>query len=278
MFELQEEESKITKLGPRDEKHGDNDVLAVDVYIHVLMPNTSLVMFHSMLRSFLFYRRDESQAELMEDDHRPDVRFPELKVFAWHVAYKHAQLTVHHGSKKKYDIVFEDCTLDRFKLEPRKNGQCMVMFRAQVHPTEEQGARLLALLGQTFRLSIADGEDDENYSQATLDGIDEEDDESDSDVVDAEFKPVEDPNDPDFAEVDEPPPDHDAGDGSLFANEQASAVTKPGLNPKDAWPFPGDGAHRRGAAARAKQPEAETPAEPPAKPKRGRRARVASVD
>jgi hypothetical protein len=245
MFELQEEESKITKLGPRDEKHGDSDVLAVDVYIHVLLPNTSLAMFHSMLRSFLFYKRDESQSEMLDDDLRPDVRFPELKIFAWHVAYKYAKLTVHHGSKKKYDIVFENCTLDRFKLEPRKNGQCMVMFRAQVHPTEEQGARLLALLGQTFRLSIADGEDDENYSQATLDGMDEQDEEDDEDQDMPLGDHDGDEGAPEGNSADQADPD--AGDGSAFVNE------KNGYTP-------------------------EEPVELPAKKPRGRRARVASVD
>lgn len=153
MFSLKKQTAEIAHLNLREEKHGDDDVLAVDVKVVTNVPNDFLSQLHPTLKWSLYSKGEDGQQELVEDKgHLPHLRYSALPQLAWAGTMKGATFVV-HGAKKADDLSFE-AEVGKLRLECKEGGTVMVTFRASVLPTAEQSGALAALLGQEAKVSV----------------------------------------------------------------------------------------------------------------------------
>ncbi|USE79024.1 hypothetical protein NDR89_20520 [Cupriavidus gilardii] len=162
MLELDTELVKITHINTRNEKHGDEPVLAVDLKLQARLSNDVLSLFSPMLKAS-FYHKDESvQGDLVTDPgYLPNLKHPSIGPVKWAGDWEHHVLTVHNGVRAADDIVLDEARINKVQFDFQEGGTVFVNFRAQVHPDEKTAAKLLSLLGQEVHMSLRYDEPDE---------------------------------------------------------------------------------------------------------------------
>lgn len=194
---------KLRHVQTRMEKHGEDDVPALDLAISVTGGNALLDMIHSDLRAMLFKPLDPQAADGQQEidlpvDDRPSVRVPGLtlpiKIDREQVGMT---LKVAYGATGKQDMVLGAVKLSKPKVASLiEGGSCELHFNLSSTDVSEKVIGKLSLL-QGHEISI------------TLTAPEVED-----------VKP--DPrNDPAWPfPGDAPPPEQDAGD--IFAAEHGA--------------------------------------------------------
>lgn len=152
---LKRQTVKVAHLNVREEKHGEEPVLAVDIKLTADMRNDFLDQLGEGLRVAL-YRPDEEQLAGVEVP-MSILRFPVLKPLGWDVLMPNVVLTL-HGAKKADDQTFEGKISKAIALDPKEGGTVEVSFQVQVNPTPEQMGPLSALLGHSTKVSVRPGE------------------------------------------------------------------------------------------------------------------------
>lgn len=157
MFELSKHKCKIAHLNIREETHGEDKVLAMDVKVSADVPNDFLSYLAPTLKWSLYDKPDGAQGELIEDaSHMPRLRYSQLPTLAWSGEMKKATFVV-HGVKKADDLAFE-ATVDKLFLDCKDGGTVAISFKASVYPTAQESGRLAAILGQEHKISVRPGE------------------------------------------------------------------------------------------------------------------------
>jgi hypothetical protein len=177
MFSLQRRRAKMAGFNARKENHGDELVLACDLKFTVEISNDELAEFSPTLKSSL-YQRDDAQREIVDTpDHLTQIKNPQIKKVKWEVEYPQARYVVHHGIDDRNDTVFGLAKIGKFEIEPKEGGTCVVGYRVQTHPTEEQVAHLATFLGEEVYVTLdPDGGDDpEDPDDASYNGGDSND-------------------------------------------------------------------------------------------------------
>lgn len=150
-FTLNRDRAKFVHMNIRTEKHGDNDVPAMDLAFEMDTANNLLSKLDPDLRTAL-YRKDDNR-DLIESDHLPALRFPLLgPSFSWALEIKRAVLRVHTDDG---DIVLRDGKANKFKIELLEGGTVNWKFRVQFsEPDEGAIASLAHLLQQPVVISL----------------------------------------------------------------------------------------------------------------------------
>lgn len=164
MLELDTELVKINHINARNEKHGEDAVLAVDLKLQARMSNDVLSLFSPMLKQS-FYHKDESvQGDLVTDaGYLPNLKHPSLGPVKWAGDWDHQRLAIHNGVRAQDDIVLADAKINKLTFDFQEGGTVFVNFRVQAHPDEKTSAKLLALLGQEVHMSLGiDGDAQES--------------------------------------------------------------------------------------------------------------------
>ncbi len=152
---LKRQTVKVAHLNVREEKHGEEPVLAVDIKLTADMRNDFLEDLGEGLKAAL-YRPDEEQLAGVEVP-MSILRFPALKIGGWGVLLPNVALTL-HGAKKADDLVFEGKIQKAVGLDPKEGGTVEVALQIQVNPTPEELGRLSSLLGHATKVSVKPGE------------------------------------------------------------------------------------------------------------------------
>lgn len=155
MFQLQKQKAKLAHINIREEKHGEDDVLAMDLKITADMANTFLNQIAPGLMLALYKGEDDQQA-LLDDGHAPVLRFPGLKPLVMEMPETSAKFTI-HGAKKADDIEF-DAKIKKIELDCKDGGTVEIMFKAQVLPDPEPAGKLPVMMGTEVRVSVRAGE------------------------------------------------------------------------------------------------------------------------
>lgn len=178
MFELHEQSAKVAHVNLREEKHGDEDVLACDLRIETSMANAFLAQLHPDLLSSLYGR--DGQLDL-GDNHLSKLRYPKLAPLQWDGQITGGKITLHAPVSDDDLVIFAD--VDKLKLAPQDGGTVIVTFRAQFCPDGDQAGRIPFLLGKMVEISVekpaAAAADD-----LVGDGEDESEDDGDGDDAD----------------------------------------------------------------------------------------------
>ncbi len=158
-FILTKQAAKIAHLNVREEKHGDEPIIAIDIKVEVDVPNDFLSYLSPSLKWSL-YSKDTSQGDLIADDtHLPVLRYQELGQIGWDGEMDQSHLTL-HGVKKSDDIDLE-CEVDKLRFTCRDGGTITVVFRIKVLPTPGQAAALMCLLGKETKITVRPGDTEE---------------------------------------------------------------------------------------------------------------------
>lgn len=138
MFSLQEQPAQVTHINTREEKHGEDGVLAIDIDIQADIGKDFLLQLAPRLGEFLY---DEDK-----------LRFQQLEAPRWKCGIKEASLVVNGGSKKS-TLAFV-VNIKHADLEPLEGGTVVLKFRAATNPVPDQVGVLSGLLGKPVKVSL----------------------------------------------------------------------------------------------------------------------------
>ena len=98
MFTLKKQVAVLAHINIRDEKHGEDNVLAMDLKITADMPNTFLNQVAPGLLPAL-YKAEDGQAPLLDDGHMPVLSFDGMDPVVFNTNIVDANFVI-HGAKK----------------------------------------------------------------------------------------------------------------------------------------------------------------------------------
>ncbi len=155
MLELETELVKILHINTRNEKHGDDNVLGVDLKLQARLSNDVLSQFSPTLKA-AFYHKDEAvQGDMVTDaGYLPNLKNPKLGAVKWEGDWEHQVLRIHNGVREEFDIVLDESKVNKLAFDFQEGGTVFVNFRVQAHPDETTTAKLLSLLGQEVHMSL----------------------------------------------------------------------------------------------------------------------------
>ena len=148
-FNLKKQKGTFAHLNVREEKHGEDPVLAVDVKIKTDVHNKFLDELSPGMRATFYAGAAQKD---IEEDHLTVLRFPQLQPLKWTVGIVDGEFTV-HGSTKAEDLTFA-CQVKDAILAPKEGGTVELTFQAAVLPTPEQSGALAGLLGRDVKVSV----------------------------------------------------------------------------------------------------------------------------
>lgn len=97
------------------------------------------------------------------------MKYPQLGALKWSGEFSPVGVQLHTGNgKAKGDLIFPDATFGKLSITVKEGGTCACVARAQVRPTPDETAKLVALLKHEVPVSL-------DPSQAT--NVDQQDDE-----------------------------------------------------------------------------------------------------
>ncbi|SAK63330.1 hypothetical protein AWB80_02853 [Caballeronia pedi] len=164
MIDFQQHELRITQVNVRTERHGDDEVLAMDLKCETDLPNMALDRLDDDLRPSLF--RTDADPDLLGKDagHMPNLKFPQLGPLTWNGSISPVSLALHIGTKKN-EVLLTDAKLNKLRVTPREGGTCGFAWRLQVHPNEDEAAKIMTVLKHTIKgtldVSAANEEDED---------------------------------------------------------------------------------------------------------------------
>lgn len=157
MFDLHEKSCTLRHVNGRHEKHGEDDVLACDLKFKGDFDGGILAEFHPTLRSMMFMKSAGGDLADQGSDTPTALRFPNLvQPIKFTDEIVGATVTLDYGIKP---LVFDTANVNEFKVECNEGGTVTVTFRVQVRPTEEQLAKLFALLDTSVPVTITPPEE-----------------------------------------------------------------------------------------------------------------------
>lgn len=155
-FHLEKQAAKIAHINLREEKHGEETVLAIDVKVTADVPNDFLSYLAPTLKWSL-YEKQPGQGELIPDDnHLPHLRYTQLGELRWEGEMAKAEVLV--SSIDRPEDVQMQADINNLKFEPKEGGTVAISFRLQLLPSGSQSATLVGLLGKEVRVSVAPAE------------------------------------------------------------------------------------------------------------------------
>lgn len=149
MFTLTKHAAKVTHLNVREEKHGEEEVLALDIKINADIGNDFLDQLSPGLKA-AFYAQDSTAMDL-GDTHLPVIKFPKLPSLDWDGEMK-ADLVL-HGERKADNLEFT-ADINKLVLNLKEGGTVNMTFRAQCLPDPVEVGKISELLGQMVKCSV----------------------------------------------------------------------------------------------------------------------------
>lgn len=146
MFTLKKQHAKVSHINTREEKHGDEPVLAIDIGLQMDVGAEFLDALEPGLRG-AFYGATE-------DDDGPPTKllYAALGPLTWACNMKDASLEFH--ARAKADQLQFTVSVKKLKLELLAGGTVSAHFHAQTNPTPDQVGRLSAKLGDMVSISV----------------------------------------------------------------------------------------------------------------------------
>ncbi len=152
MFDIDKKTCTLDHINIRDEKHGEENVLAIDLKLRGDFDGDILAEFGPALRSSMFKKSEGGDLADHGSDAPTALRFPNMVQ-----PLRFDDEIIGAGVKLSYgigDITLDTCDINNFRVECHEGGTVRVMFRVQAKPTGEQLAKISAMLGTPVEVSI----------------------------------------------------------------------------------------------------------------------------
>lgn len=174
-FEYERQLTKITHINVGTEKHGDQDVNAMDIDMRWVTSNQALAMLSPTLKSSLFEKEDTPQRDINPDpDHMTVVKNPKMGPIKWDETYENARVVVHIGASGKADAIFGDAKIRKFVIEPKQGGTVVFSYQVRCHPSNGDIEKIAGKLNQEVYVTLdPDGGEDESDRPDTGKGANE---------------------------------------------------------------------------------------------------------
>lgn len=142
-FELPKTMVLFSHMNLRQEKHGEDSALAVDLKLSLKTTNDVLAMFHPSLKSRLF-KKPEGAGDLVAQagaDELVAYCFPQMESIKWANEQYNTIVRFPIGLTGKKDIVLDDAKINAFVLACYDGGTVEVTWRVQsaVTPAQIEG-------------------------------------------------------------------------------------------------------------------------------------------
>jgi len=125
-----------------------------------------LSKFSPSLKSCLYQPDEGATQDMLNPDHMPKLRNPQMGHIKWDHELPTVQFRIHHGQNDADDIVFSGAKCNKFSFHCQEGGTVIVGFRIQVSaPKEEDVTKLLFMLNKSVKVSLIDeieGTDDDD--------------------------------------------------------------------------------------------------------------------
>jgi hypothetical protein len=160
MLTFEKELVKIAHVKHRIEKHGDEDVPAVDIKIVYRTTNDVLAHFSSTLKSSLYYLDESVQGDIIRDpSHLPNIKNPKLEPLKWKDKHEHVDFRFHQGVREADDIVFADAKVSKFVIHPMEGGSTTIEFLLQSLLGDNSMDALIHIEKTEVHASLNEGEE-----------------------------------------------------------------------------------------------------------------------
>jgi hypothetical protein len=167
-FQFFRVKAKLASVNVRQELHGEDRVLALDIGVEFDQGNYSLDKLDPLLLTSLFWENtaERKQADLEGVEPPsivPNLRFASLtQPLKWDEEFSDGAFTIHHGDDPMHDIRLTDVDIGKIRFTAKEGGTVQWAVRIQCHPDEADVARVCALLQSEVTVTIdTDPEDDE---------------------------------------------------------------------------------------------------------------------
>ena len=155
MFDLQNEQFKLSSVNFRQELHGEDHVRACDLKFEGVVGNEVLIGFHKELRQMLF-KKDESPdlVDQLQPDALTALRFPRLGTLKYDWEGTGYTLAIDYGLGEKSNIVLAECKIDGIRIDPMQGGSVRLGFRVICHPDGKQVDPLTDMLQSDVEITV----------------------------------------------------------------------------------------------------------------------------
>jgi len=152
-FLIPDAEVKLCHLNVRTEKHGSDDVTAVDLTLQWTTSNQQLAQFHPDLIESLYMAEPGQQKRVEGVPAILPLRiFPtSLAALHWTTEATGRRLVIRHGIKADTDLQLDDCTADKFSINPMDGGTVTIGLRVRAICDDE---RVLGKLGMMLNRTL----------------------------------------------------------------------------------------------------------------------------
>ena len=131
-FDLDKAAVTLTHINVREEKHGPEKVLAVDLACLMEGSNDLLAMLHPQLKS-AFFKKDETPDIALVDDKKANaltaLKFPLAPELAWNHEIVGGEFVVHHGLKNELRLT--EIKIDKFVVTFKEGGRVAFTYPAK---------------------------------------------------------------------------------------------------------------------------------------------------
>jgi hypothetical protein len=159
MFQLEKVQAKISSVNPRAEKHGKENVPAIDVKFHVVARNHVLAGLDPTLPKLLFRKpaKDEVvQGELPvgETDELTARKFKHVPTIPWNEKLLGYELDIGSGLESTDPLECDEVTISGFKIEPMDGGSVGIDFTCSFPADENQSGKLCQMIQETVEITV----------------------------------------------------------------------------------------------------------------------------
>ncbi|PXW23376.1 hypothetical protein [Paraburkholderia caballeronis] len=165
---------KVTSVNVRQELHGDEHRLAMDIGLEFNQSNRSLDKLDGRLVQTFYWKNPAgAQQEDLEGVERvtdyPNLRFEHLAMpVKWLEEFSEGAFRIHHGDDGANDIVMRDVDINNIRFSAKEGGTTTYSVRIQCHPDEADVARVCTVLQSEVTGTIDSDPDDEEPDTAPL--------------------------------------------------------------------------------------------------------------
>lgn len=140
-----------SSVNVRTEKHGDDDVPAIDVTVSGIMlePEELNALLEDPKAYDALFRRD--------DQDFPQPTFPQLKPFSLESKFEGVLVQLHVGPKPSI-IELTDTKLNRVTLTPQPGGQTALSVQVQATPSEKVIGQVSTYMNHEVSVELSGGE------------------------------------------------------------------------------------------------------------------------
>jgi hypothetical protein len=150
----------ITKATPRKEHHGDELVQAISLRLSWTTGQESLAKLHPNLKDALYWKAPQEDAqERIEGvpEITPNLRCPMVATpLSVTVDFSGYQLTIDHGIDESTALQLYQCTMDKFKVDPKEGGSVTISWSLSSNKqvTPELVGALCGLEGEEVTVAL----------------------------------------------------------------------------------------------------------------------------